>query len=65
MDNETQNVKNLKAMSAAFSDYLEQGIDFVKKFYPNQLDFVLENKDKNFDDVRNLITQQFRVITEH
>lgn len=58
-------MKELKAMSVAFSDYLEHGIDFVKKFYPDQLDFVLENKDKSFDEVRNLIRQQFRVITEH
>jgi ADP-glucose pyrophosphorylase len=65
MENETQIVMELKAKSSAFSDYLENGIDFVKKYYPEQLDFVQENKDKSFDEVRKIITEKFNAINKH
>jgi hypothetical protein len=63
--NEVDIVKDLKEKSSAFSDYLENGIDFVEKFYPNQLDFVLDNKEKTFDEVRSFIAKEFDVITQH
>lgn len=66
MDSKEKNiVEDLKEKSSAFSDYLENGIDFVKKFYPKQLDFVLENKDRNFEDVRKIISEKFNTTVPH
>lgn len=65
MKDETDIVKDLKEKSSAFSDYLENGIAFIEKFYPKQINFILENKDKSFDEVRAIITQNFNATVQH
>lgn len=52
----------LKAQMAAFSIFKESGIDKVKKNFPDQVDFVLQNKDRKYEDVMNEIESKLPVI---
>lgn len=52
----------LKAQMAAFSTFKEFGIDKVKKNFPDQVDFVLQNKDRSYEDVMNEIESKLPVI---
>jgi hypothetical protein len=52
----------LKAKMAAFSTFKEFGIDKVKKNFPDQIDFVLQNEDRNYEDVVNEIESKLPAI---
>ena len=63
-DKQLEQARVLKKQLAAFSDYLENGIDWVKKYYSDQYDFVMKNKDKSYDEINSQIEQQLAAITE-
>ena len=61
-DEYLEKIKCLKVRSAAYSDFVISGIDFVRKYYPEQVEFVLENKDKNEQEVQDTIQAEFEIV---
>ncbi len=57
-------MKELKRKFTAFSDYLENGIEFVRKYFPDQEEFVLSNKDNDPDTVLEKIHQEMVSTTQ-
>lgn len=57
-------MKALKRKFTAFSDYVENGIEFVKKYFPDQLEFVLHNKDNDPAVVLEKIHQEMVAATQ-
>ena len=43
----------ISEMLLAFVLFTEKGIEAVEKMYPNQVEFVLENKDKSITEVKH------------
>jgi|tagenome__1003787_1003787.scaffolds.fasta_scaffold11280106_2 hypothetical protein len=65
MDNKEKIGKELKAQLAAFSDYKENGIEWVKKYFPEQVNFVLANKDSSYNEVVEKIEEAFARLTSN
>jgi hypothetical protein len=55
----------LKKQLQAFAEYQEKGLPYVKKFYPDQYEFVLANKEKSFQQVALSIDDAFAATTQH
>lgn len=45
----------IKRKVSAFSSFLEKGLPFVKENYPDEVDFVLANKDKSFPEIIDML----------
>lgn len=43
---------------SAFSLYLKEGIEAVKKYHPGSVAFVTEHKDKSLQEVTELLTRE-------
>lgn len=52
----------IKRQLAAFTDYLEHGIDWVKKYYPHHVTFIEDNKEKTYEEVATSINEAFAKI---
>lgn len=52
-------------MTFAFVTYKEEGMEAVKKMFPDQFEFVLAHKDKTFQEVRivieDILTANFKL----
>jgi len=45
---------------SAFSVYLKKGIEAVKKFYPESLDFVSQNQGKTLAEVTAILSEKLK-----
>ncbi|MEP7256097.1 MAG: hypothetical protein ABI666_09980 [Ferruginibacter sp.] len=52
----------IKRKLSAFSDFLDNGLPFIEKNYPNEVAFVLENKDKPFAEVAKMLDKELEQL---
>jgi len=57
-----KNIKEYKEKMAAFICYLDKGIEYVKEKFPDQLNFVLANKDKDYTAIHEVLDKEFETI---
>jgi hypothetical protein len=62
MTDKDKKAMNLKEQLAAFSTYLQFGLNRVKQNFPGQVSFVQENKDRSYEDVAKMIDDGFVAI---
>lgn len=48
----------IKRKCTAFTCFLEKGLPFVEKNFPNEVSFVLENKDKTFPEIMKMLDKE-------
>ena len=48
----------IKRKCTAFTCFLEKGLPFVEKNFPNEVSFVLENKDKSFGEIMKMLDKE-------
>ena len=46
----------------AFSIFKTEGLDRVKEMFPNEMDFVLSNGQKEYEEVKNVLINQLKKI---
>ena len=51
----SERAKNTKAKLSAFSGYLEHGEEWVKKYFSDQYDFVINNKHKSLEEILDIV----------
>ncbi len=64
-DEYLEKIKYLKTKSAAYSEFVISGNDFIRKYYPEQVEFVLKNIDKKEQEVQDAIQTEFETVVIH
>lgn len=62
MTDKDKKILEIKEQRAAFVTYLEHDLKQVKKNFPNQVDFVLKNKDRSYNEVAKTLDENFMAI---
>lgn len=57
--------ENIISCRSAFALYKAEGIDPVIKYFPNQKEFVEQNKDKTIEEVTDLLAMELDSLETH
>lgn len=52
----------IKRKLAAFSDFLDKGLPFIEKNFPEEVDFVLEHKNKKYPEIVDMLDKELAAL---